>query len=183
MPTSVFGAVELAPRDPILGITEAFGSDTGHEMMSAAVRDGCWDVIMVGFNILNQSARERVLVETRKKNIGVLDMFAVRSDLSRSERLKTTIAKLLGEGRIKPTDIDAVSGLDFLISSGEAASIPEAAYRFCRAEPGIHVVLSGTGNIHHLEENVASILRPPLKDSTRQRLMRLFEGVDSVSAQ
>ena len=70
-------------------------------MMSEAVKDDCWDVIMVGFNILNQSARERVLVETRRKGIGVLDMFAVRSALSRREKLKATVAALMAEGRIR----------------------------------------------------------------------------------
>ena len=64
-----------------------------------------------------------------------------------------------------------------------AESLPDAAYRFCRAEPGIHVVLSGTGKIAHLEQNVASILRPPLPDSIRTRLIDLFAGVDTVSGQ
>lgn len=163
-----------------IGITEAFGSDTRHEMMAPAMRDDCWDVIMVGFNVLNHSARRLVLEETRRKNIGVLDMFAVRSFLSRPEKLKACVAALLAEGRIK-AKLDAEKPLDFLLS--EARSIPEAAYRFCRAEPGIHVVLSGTGNVSHLEENVASILRPPLSGATRQRLIDIFKDVDHVSGQ
>ncbi len=64
-----------------------------------------------------------------------------------------------------------------------AESLPDAAYRFCRAEPGIYVILSGTGNPQHLEQNVASILRPPLPAEVRQRLIDIFEGVDSVSGQ
>jgi aryl-alcohol dehydrogenase-like predicted oxidoreductase len=53
--------------------------------------------------------------------------------------------------------------------------------RFCRAEPGIHVVLSGTGNLQHLEQNVTSILRPPLPTSIRQRLVTIFAQVDTIS--
>ena len=166
-----------------LGITEAFGSDTGHVMMSAAVKDDCWEVIMVGFNILNQSARQRVLEETRKKGIGVLDMFAVRSALSRKEKLKATVAALVAEGKICTDGFDADAPLDFVMTDGGAASIPDAAYRFCRAEPGIDVVLSGTGNMEHLEENVASILRPGLAEGIRGRLIRMFRDVDSVSGQ
>ena len=52
-------------------------------MMARAVRDARWDVVMVGFNILNQSARDRVFVETRRSEIGVLCMYAVRGALSR----------------------------------------------------------------------------------------------------
>ncbi len=60
------------------GITEHFGSDTSHRMLSAAVPTGVWDVVMVGFNLLNPSARRNVLKLTQAHNIGVQDMFAVR---------------------------------------------------------------------------------------------------------
>ena len=52
--------------------------------------------------------------------------------------------------------------LGFLLGAGGAASLPEAAYRFARHEPGCHVVLTGTGSVDHLAENVASINGPPL---------------------
>jgi aryl-alcohol dehydrogenase-like predicted oxidoreductase len=45
------------------------------------------------------------------------------------------------------------------------------------------VVLSGTGNIRHLEENVRSILSPPLPADVRQRLIDIFARVDNVSGQ
>ena len=166
-----------------IGITEGFGSDTRHEMMERAVKDDCWDVVMVGFNILNQSARERVLTETRKKGVGVLDMFAVRSALSRREKLKATIAALVAEGKICMDGLDPDAPLDFVMKGGGATSVPDAAYRFCRAEPGIDVVLSGTGSIEHLDENVASILRPALPANIMGCLVEMFRGVDSVSGQ
>jgi predicted aldo/keto reductase-like oxidoreductase len=43
-----------------LGITEVFAADPAHRMMQRAVQDDYWDVVMVGFNILNQSARDRI---------------------------------------------------------------------------------------------------------------------------
>jgi aryl-alcohol dehydrogenase-like predicted oxidoreductase len=164
-----------------LGITEAFGGDTAHQMLSRAVRDPHWDVIMVGFNILNQSARERVLAETRRRGIGVLCMFAVRDALSRPEKLRETVADLVRQGVLDAGELDLDDPLGFVRAA--AASVPDAAYRFCRAEPGIDVVLSGTGNIRHLEQNVESILRPPLPDSIRERLADMFARVDSVSGQ
>ena len=164
-----------------LGITEAFADDTGHHMMARAVRDDYWDVVMVGFNILNQSARERVLAETRQRDIGVLCMFAVRDALSQPNKLRETVGKLAREGLINADAVDLQNPFDFLDPVTD--SLPDAAYRFCRAEPGIHVVLSGTGKIPHLEQNVASILRPPLPDGVRARLIKLFEGLDTLSGE
>lgn len=164
-----------------LGITEAFGGDTGHNMLGPAVQDDYWDVVMVGFNILNQSARERVFAETIKRNIGVLCMFAVRDALSRPEKLRETIAELIQKGQLNKETIDPNDPLGFV--SEAAASVPDAAYRFCRAEPGIHVVLSGTGNIKHLEQNVESLHRPPLPEHIHKRLVNLFGHIDSVSGQ
>jgi aryl-alcohol dehydrogenase-like predicted oxidoreductase len=164
-----------------LGITEAFGGDTSHQMMERAVREDDWDVVMVGFTMLNQSARERVLAETQRRGIGVLCMFAVRDALSRPDKLRETIADLVRQGQLVPNALNPQHPLDFVEQVAE--SLPDAAYRFCRAEPGMHVVLSGTGNAAHLEQNVASILRPPLPDSVRARLIDLFGQIDTVSGQ
>jgi aryl-alcohol dehydrogenase-like predicted oxidoreductase len=164
-----------------LGITEVFAVDPGHVMLSRAVRDPYWDVMMVGFNILNQSARDRVLAPARQHAIGVLCMYAVRVALSQPDKLRQTVAELVDQGLLDSGALDPNDPLGFVRSA--AASLPEAAYRFCRAEPGIDVVLSGTGKLAHLEENVAAILRPPLPTDLRQRLLDLFARVDSVSGQ
>jgi hypothetical protein len=108
-------------------------------------------------------------------------MFAVRDALSRSDKLRETVAQLVRQGLIDPELLNLQDPLDFVAQA--AGGLPDAAYRFCRAEPGIHVVLSGTGNSGHLEQNVASILRPPLPHSIRERLIDLFARVDTVSGQ
>jgi aryl-alcohol dehydrogenase-like predicted oxidoreductase len=185
-----YAIAELAPamlqlRDVgkirLLGITEPFAADTGHQMLARAVRDEYWDVVMVGFNMLNQSARDRVLTETLRRGIGVLCMFAVRDALSRPEKLRQTVDELVRDGLIDPELVNLQNPLDFIAQAAE--SLPDAAYRFCRAEPGVHVVLSGTGNMGHLEQNIASILGPPLPESVRARLIELFAHVDTVSGQ
>lgn len=164
-----------------LGITEAFHTDPGHLMLARAVQDECWDVVMAGFNILNQSARDRVFAETSRRGIGVLCMFAVRTALSQPEKLRQTVATLVREGAIDPGMVDEADPLGFVRQSEDNPSVPEAGYRFCRAEPGIHVVLSGTGNPRHLEQNVTAILRPPLSTRIHQRLVTMFARVDTVS--
>jgi len=164
-----------------LGITEAFGSDSGHAMFQRALQDDFWDVIMVGFNILNQSARQRVFPMTIEKNIGVLIMFAIRNALSRPERLKEVVQELIEKGQLDPAEIDAEAPLDFLIHEGGALSLPDAAYRFCRDEPGTHVVLSGTGNPDHVQANIETLSRPPLSSEMTERLKHIFRHVDSVA--
>lgn len=164
-----------------IGVTEAFGSDTGHEMLRRAVQDECWDVVMVGFNLLNQSARERVLAKTIEKDIGVLIMFAVRRALSDPAALKELLLDLRSRGLIDPDLVGDEQALDFLLREGGAESLPEAAYRFCRYEPGVHVVLSGTGKLDHLDRNAASLARPSLPEEDVERLKLMFQRVDDIS--
>src|SRR5205085_1434227 len=57
---------------------------------------------------------------------------------------------------------------------GGADSVIDAAYRFVRHEPGVDVVLFGTGDREHLRSNIASILKPPLPETDRDRLAMLF---------
>lgn len=164
-----------------LGLTERFIQDTGHAMLDLALRDDCWDVMMVGFSLFNPSARTRILARTMALDVGVLNMFAVRCALSQPEATAELIRGLIADGLVDRAKIDPEAPLDFLTAPGVAASLPEAAYRFCRHEPGIHVVLTGTGNIAHLQENVAAIDGPPLPSPVREELADLFGGIDSVS--
>ena len=47
-----------------LGVTEQFGADTAHHMLQRALSDDLFDVVMIGFNLLNPSARESVFPGT-----------------------------------------------------------------------------------------------------------------------
>lgn len=164
-----------------IAVSEMFGADPGHEMLQKACTEGWPDVVMVGFNVLNQSARERVFPLTRENGIGTLIMFAVRRALSRPDRLREVCAELAEQGLIG-TDLDPDDPLGFLAREGCAETVTEAAYRFCRHEPGADVVLTGTGNVAHLEENVRALNGSPLPSEDAERLRRAFAGIDSVSA-
>lgn len=50
----------------------------------------------------------------------------------------------------------------------------DAAYRYVRHEPGVDVVLFGTGDQAHLRSNIESLLKPPLPAADRRRLAELF---------
>jgi len=96
-------------------------------------------------------------------------------------RLSGLLADLRQRGLVDAETPGEGSGLDFLVRDGGATSLQDAAYRFCRHEPGVHVVLSGTGNLSHLESNVASLGRGPLPPEDVARLREMFARVDDVS--
>jgi aryl-alcohol dehydrogenase-like predicted oxidoreductase len=70
--------------------------------------------------------------------------------------------------------------LDFLVHSDGARSVTDAAYRYVRHEPGVDVVLFGTGDPEHLKSNIASILSPPLPVADQEELRRLFSHLRGV---
>jgi aryl-alcohol dehydrogenase-like predicted oxidoreductase len=164
-----------------LGITENFSQDTDHTTLKSALKDKVWDVMMVGFNLLNHSARHTVLPETQAQQIGTLCMFAVRRALSNPDALKELLDQLVAKGEIRLDGYNPDAPLDFLTAPGVAASLTEAAYRYCRHEPGMDVILSGTGSTAHLEENARALQLPPLPQDALDRVNKLFAGVESVS--
>jgi aryl-alcohol dehydrogenase-like predicted oxidoreductase len=164
-----------------IGVTEAFITDPAHAMLERALQDDYWQVVMVGFNLLNQTARQTVFPITQAKGIGVQLMFAVRKALKNFETLKEALAELAQSGQIDLGQFDREHPLDFLLADGKASSLTDAAYRFCRYEPGIEVVLVGTGNVEHLKENAASLLKPPLPAEDVARLKELFAKVNNFT--
>ena len=163
-----------------VGITEMFNEDLGHTMLQKALEDDLWDVLMVGFNILNQTARDKVLQRAIAQDVGIQVMFAVRKALRSPENLQDFIDDLIGQGQVA-SEMSAATITDFLLKGAE--SLPDAAYRFCREEPGVHVVLSGTGNAKHLQANLASFARPPLPEGDIKKLKQIFAKVDSTTGQ
>jgi len=168
-----------------LGITELFGTDTAHDMLIKAVPDNLFDVVMVGYNILNPSAAKSVFPKAAEVDTGVLCMFAVRSALSNPAQLHTDLNRIIEKGQAGEGLTAAKNALDFLISGENpaAATVMEAAYRFCRHTPPIHVVLTGTSSADHLRENIRSINSPQLPGAILERLEALFGNVDCVSGQ
>ena len=173
---------QQAGKIRFIGITEVFRSDTRHAMLPKALASDAFDVVMVGFNLLNPGARKTVLPLTIARDVGTLAMFAVRRGLNSVENAREAVEKLIALGEIDPALVNRDDPLDFLAQTPGVRSQVEAAYRFCRHEPGIDVVLTGTGNAAHLEENVASILAPPLPPKTLERLEAIFGAVRSGSA-
>ncbi|MCZ6675508.1 MAG: aldo/keto reductase [Verrucomicrobia bacterium] len=165
-----------------LGITEVFGNDPTHEMLKLAVRDSVWDVIMVGLNIVNQSALRTIFPAALDKNLGIQIMFAVRKALVNQGGLKALIANLIEIGEVDPAEIESAEDpIGFLLRPEVAESLTDAAYRFCAHVSGSPIVLSGTGNPEHLRSNAASLNRPPLPNHVLARLKSIFGRVERAT--
>src|SRR3954453_4981210 len=157
-----------------LGITETAPGDPTHEMTRRASQDGVWDVVMVAFHMMHQNARDAVFPLTRQYGVGTLLMFAVRNIFSRPERLTLTVRELADAGELPREIADDLDPLGFLLHQDGASNIIDAAYRFVRHEPGVDVVLFGTGDTGHLQRNIESLLKPPLPQADRDKLTRRF---------
>ena len=163
--------------------SEAFASDNGHESLGQSLDagDDWYDVLMVGHNPFNPSARDRVFPATEERDLGVLVMFAVRKSLASAEGVRRVVDGMIQRGDLDEGAVDTDDPLGFLLDDGGSASFVEAAYRFARHEPGCDVVLTGTGSVDHLAENIAAINGPPLPLEHQKRLQELFGHIDSVS--
>jgi aryl-alcohol dehydrogenase-like predicted oxidoreductase len=121
-----------------------------------------------------------VFPAARAKGIGTLLMFAVRSIFADPPRVAREMKELADKGLVEKWLGESDDPLGFLVHEGGAASMIEAAYRFARHEPGVDVVLFGTGDAAHLRTNVASLLKPPLPEADRAKLAKLFGQLTGI---
>lgn len=166
-----------------IGVSEMFNEDMNHRMLAESLDDNLWDVVMPGFNILNQTARENVFPKTIAQDVAVQVMFAVRRALSQPEKLRSAVEALIAQEQLDPAEVDLADPLGWVLNESDASTMVEAAYRFCRYEPGVHVVLSGTGNPLHLAANIDALNKPPLPTAVVDKLRHLFRNASSVTGQ
>lgn len=172
-----------------IAVSEMFAWDMNHAMLRDALADGVFDVAMVGFNMLNQSARGSVYAPIAQREAsgepvtGTLNMFSVRRAFADLAVLTRITDELIASGELDPARIDRQSPLGFVTDHPDIVSLTQAAYRFCGHEPGVHCVLTGTSNPDHLRENVASINAGPLPAGLHEQIVSLLGHIDSVCAQ
>ena len=163
-----------------LGITETPPRDPDQAMLTRALDDACWEVVMLAFHMMNQRPRLTVFPRTMAAGVGTLLMFVVRNIFSRPGVLRQTVGELVRSGELPDLLADDPEPLGFLLHAGGASSLTDAAYRFARHEPGADVILFGTGDPAHLRSNVASLLKPALPAGDVERLRALFGRLRGV---
>ena len=70
--------------------------------------------------------------------------------------------------------------IEFLFQEGGASSVMDACYRYARHQRGADTVLFGTGNLEHLEKNLASILAPSLPEDCLNKIDEYFGHLEGV---
>jgi predicted aldo/keto reductase-like oxidoreductase len=88
--------------------------------------------------------------------------------------VKREMKALADKGLVEKWLGESDDPLGFLVHEGGASSMIEAAYRYGRHEPGVDVVLFGTGDSAHLKSNVAALMKPPLPEADRAKIKTLF---------
>jgi aryl-alcohol dehydrogenase-like predicted oxidoreductase len=163
-----------------IGITETGPNDPDQKMLTRAVEDAPWEVIMLAYSLMNQGARRKIFPTTERRGIGTLLMFVVRNIFSNAAYRRSIAAKLVERGELDASLLSNGDPLEFLVAEGHAQSITDAAYRYARHERGADVILFGTGNKDHVQANVESILRPPLPAPAVERLHARFGHLTGV---
>jgi aryl-alcohol dehydrogenase-like predicted oxidoreductase len=163
-----------------IGLTENPIVDFSNETLKRALRDPIWEVFMVGFHMMHQAARSNVFPDTQTKGVGTLLMFAVRSIFTDPARIAREVKELAAKGLVDAALGATDDPLGFLVHEGGAANLVDAAYRYARHEPGVDIVLFGTGDAAHLRSNVTSLLKPPLPDADRTKLKALFGHLTGI---
>jgi aryl-alcohol dehydrogenase-like predicted oxidoreductase len=163
-----------------LGITETAPNDPEQKMLGRAMQDPYWDTAMVAFHLMDQVARKQVFPHTLANRIGTLMMFAVRGIFARPAQLAATMKELAAAEKIPAWLAQTDNPLGFLVHPNGATSVTDAAYRYVRHEPGVDVVLFGTGDAGHLRTNIESILKPPLPQADQDKLQDLFSHLRGV---
>lgn len=168
--------MEQAKRDGLvrfLGVTERFAADHRHEMLQKVIPGGSVDVVMVGYNLLSTSAAGPVFELAQAHDVGVVIMCAVRGALLKPERVREIVGGWVERGLLPKDAVPTDDPLGWVLGPW-ADSISAAAYKFAAAHPAVSTVLTGTGSVAHLEENVRAILGAPLPPEIAQRAIDLF---------
>lgn len=163
-----------------IGITETGPNDPEQKMLSRAIQEDPWEVIMLAYSLMNQGARRKIFPTTERRGIGTLLMFVVRNIFSNAAYRRDIATRLVEQGLLDVSLLSDGDPLGFVVADGAAESITDAAYRYARHEQGVDVVLFGTGNKDHVKANVESILRPPLPPPVIERLHATFGHLTGV---
>lgn len=162
------------------GVSEAFTRDPSHAMLTSAIEDRAFEVLMAGFNVANQSADKTVFSPASTRGIGTIGMFAVRRMLKDEVHFRQLVDRINRNPR-QAREISADALLSAMTEHG-VEDVADAAYRFCAFQSGANTMLVGTGNPDHLTRNVASHARGGLPPEIVKLLRDAFGSIDTLTA-
>ena len=94
MPTALFSSVELAPRDPILGLNEAFNADSRANKVNLGVGVYCDDEGRIPLlQAVREAERQRIQAEWQERQRMIRER-----DYAQADALRELAQKILDEG-------------------------------------------------------------------------------------
>lgn len=162
-----------------IGGGEKSSVDGGHEWLAHGLRRNLFEVVMVAFNLINQSAEHSVFPLCREQDVGVITIYTVRRVFNNPRRLREIVAELKRAGMVAPDAVPDDDPFGWLIeSTGE--TLISAAYKWGAAHPAVSAVMTGTLKASHLDENVRFIEAPYLPPTATERLRNIFGRVTAA---
>ncbi len=154
-----------------IGFSSRFSEDPAQKGIELGLskHPELWDVVMLKYGILNQSAAAKILPLAQNHNIGVINMAAVRVKLPDPTLLEQLIAKWKSSGLIDTDSLPTNDPLGWLVE-GNVKSVIEAGYKFAAEPTTVSTVLTGTASIEHLMANVECLEEPYLPQHHTDRL-------------
>jgi aryl-alcohol dehydrogenase-like predicted oxidoreductase len=142
-----------------------------------AIEGGKAETVQLEYNLLDQSAGEKVFPAAQKANVGLIVRVPLRRGLLTGKLKPEDQQRFQGEdvrarnfaGDVFKKQLDKVEKLRFLEKSGR--SLAQAAIAFCFAHPAVSTVIPGGRNPQQVKENAAAANTP----LTKEELERVAE--------
>lgn len=156
------------------GLSLVFPLQEAH-VPKAAIASGLVDACQVVYNIYQQEPEELLFPLAQKENVGII----VRCPLDEGSLTGTiTPDSTFPEGdwrndyfrgERKAEVYKRAQALQWLMQ-GQAASLPEAALRFCLSQPAVSAIVVGMRRPYHVDANIQASDRGPLPPQDLERL-------------
>ena len=165
-----------------LGITATGDTPALQEVIDARV----FDAAQVTYNMLNDSAARvlppdypaqdygRLLDHAKTAGVGVIGIRVLAggalSGIADRHPIASPPPEPIGSARSYEGDLARAQRLAPLVEEGFAASLAEAATRFCITHPAMGTILVGVATPRQFEDALAAVLKGPLPQAALDRL-------------
>ena len=183
-----FEALRRQGKVRFLGITATGDTSALHEVIDA----GVFDSAQVVYNMLNPSAATalppdypaqdyaRLFDHTTAAGVGVIGIRVLAGGALSGSAERHAIASPppspIGSASSYGGDLGRAQRLAPLVEEGFAASLAEAATRFCIGHPAIGTILVGMATPQEFEDALAAVMKGPLPEAALDRLAALQQG-------
>jgi aryl-alcohol dehydrogenase-like predicted oxidoreductase len=183
-----FEALRQQGKVRFLGITAIGDTSALHEVVDARV----FDSAQVTYNMLNPSAAttmppeypaqeyDRLFEHAKSAGVGVIGIRVLAGGALSGSAERHAIASAppppIGSAKSYAGDLKRAQRLAPLVKEGFAASLAEAATRFCIGHPAMGTILVGVATPQQFEDALAAVMKGPLPEAALDRLAALQQG-------